>query len=100
MATDGERADRKVRSRVGDAIACSCGGRTRVVNARPEASGNAVWRRRECTVCGKRVTTREVEVDPLGRAARGDLGPLAALLRTYAAEFSKLADAIAKEKRP
>lgn len=40
-------------------LACpNCGGKTRVVETRG-ACGNALRRRRECTICGERRTTRE-----------------------------------------
>jgi transcriptional repressor NrdR len=36
-----------------------CGGKTRVVNSRPQARKRAIWRRRLCVGCGGLVTTCE-----------------------------------------
>lgn len=37
----------------------NCGGETAVVNSRPQARSNAIWRRRRCTLCDTVVSTTE-----------------------------------------
>lgn len=37
-----------------------CGGGTAVINSRPQARGNSVWRRRQCVLCDTVVSTTEV----------------------------------------
>lgn len=36
-----------------------CGGKTEVVNSRPQKRANHIWRRRKCAVCGNVFTTIE-----------------------------------------
>jgi transcriptional regulator NrdR family protein len=42
-----------------------CGERTLIYNSRPDKSGESVWRRRKCRVCGHRFTTIEVDAEQL-----------------------------------
>jgi transcriptional regulator NrdR family protein len=42
----------------GDVRCPACGADSRVVDSRPK--GPTVWRRRECVMCRRRFTTREV----------------------------------------
>jgi hypothetical protein len=53
------------RPRLGEALACSCGGETHVIRSSADGHSKSIIRRRECRDCGRRFTTREVEVDPL-----------------------------------
>lgn len=43
-----------------------CGGDTKVINSRLDATENEVRRRRVCLSCGQRITTIEFEIEEPG----------------------------------
>lgn len=45
-----------------------CGGKTHIINSRSD--GETVRRRRECKDCGRRFTTREIDIDILNNLTR------------------------------
>jgi transcriptional repressor NrdR len=49
-----------------------CGGRTGVVNSRPQKKNNQVWRRRHCQACGATFSTQEAAQYDLAWRVRND----------------------------
>ncbi|HZL08138.1 MAG TPA: hypothetical protein VFC50_03010 [Candidatus Dormibacteraeota bacterium] len=59
-------------------VCVHCGGKTKVVNSRPQRKNNQVWRRRQCLECGAVFSTKEIvqhELAWLVRDVRGKLRP-------------------------
>lgn len=80
--------------RLGDALSCACGGRTRVIRSVVDASGQAIMRRRECLVCQGRFSTKEIQINELTGQKQRNPSAVVKQLHRLAREIDQYADAI------